>query len=268
MIIIKNLYRSLPIGVKYFIRNKYTNLLKMIHFGEVKVSIDGCEYFKSAFGTLDDYREAKGFEHYEPEFVKEFLNQVKRAEIIYDIGANIGLYSLLASSINNKSKIYAFEPDERCCTIIEKSKQLNDYKNIEILQCCIGDTNGKVELVTKGTTGHFISLATGSNNTVVKDIFTLDGLVNARTIIPPQLIKIDIEGFESHAIRGMTGTIRKYKPIIMIEIHEQLLSRYNESKEGLLKEISTLDYRTHLLRMPSIGAPTRHKQIHMIFLPS
>ena len=171
--------------------------------------------------------------------------EVKKGDIVVDIGANIGYYVLLeAQLIGDTGKIYAIEPVPSNYELLRKNIQINGYSNIESYQFAIGDAHGF----------HPIVLSTHRNKPTLRDVagtnkekymtgktmvevVTLDDFLKNKPY--PNMIRMDVEGYEYQIIRGMKNTLQRKLPLTLcIEFHFHLL-RKRESTEILETLMST-----------------------------
>ena len=154
-------------------------------------------------------------------------NLIKEGDTVLDIGSNIGYYALIESKIVGTSgKVYAVEPvSGNLCRLVE-NVSLNGYTNIEFFHLAMGDRNGAStiyvsdrpnwsSMLKNKTPGKVISSETVSISTV--DEFLKDKKT-------PNLIRMDVEGFEYNIIEGMKNTLSKNIKIL-IEFHEFLLTK-------------------------------------------
>ncbi len=153
------------------------------------------------------------------------LSNVKKGEVIYDIGANIGLYALALSKYQPDNLVYAFEPTPETFDKLKSNLALNRTSdNVKPFQIAIGNTNGQSDFIVSSQherSSFYQSGATFGNaqvKSVVKvDVRTLDSFIGQMPA--PQHIKIDAEGSEAIILEGAAETIRKYKPLLYIEPH-------------------------------------------------
>ena len=152
--------------------------------------------------------------------------------ICFDIGANVGLYSLLFSK--NSKSVYAFEPLPRNVYFLKRTLMLNKVRNVFIIPMAVSDKNG-FSMFQKG-----INYSTGklnkSGDFLVKTI-TLDSFVRKRKIFP-NILKIDVEGSELVVIKGAKNLLVNYKPIILLSTHG------NKIKIECLKYLKNLRYKS------------------------
>jgi FkbM family methyltransferase len=168
-------------------------------------------------------------EKYEPYETQLILRQTKTGDVVVDVGANIGYYTiLLADKVGKCGKVYAFEPDKTNFEILVKNIKENKLENVVAVNAAVGSKNGKVDLykskenfgdhkvydqnppVDKSTSSlkNGGSLKTKTVKIVKLDDF-IKGLVN--------LMKIDTQGWEPEVVKGAKNLISKNKPIIFME---------------------------------------------------
>lgn len=169
---------------------------------------------------------------YEPLQTKLFLETLKAGDVFFDVGANIGYYSILASSkIGNTGKVYSFEPDIHNVQILEKNIELNNASNVKITKKAVSDKTGfvnfKSSALSKGDSA--ISISNSEGNISIPSI-TLDDFV-AETGVYPNVIKIDVEGAEIMALKGAKGLFSRAKqPIVLfIEYNPQSLRQVSQA---------------------------------------
>jgi FkbM family methyltransferase len=157
---------------------------------------------------------------YEPEETQVFLTRIERASIFFDVGAHIGYYSLLAASQKTIRQVVAMEIFPGLAEEIRFHSKVNGFDQILVETIAIGD----------GTTT--IEFGNRTAKTKQKTI-SLDKFVEDRGL-QPDLIKIDIEGFEYLALQGGEQTLSS-SPELMLSIHPSYLAQYGGGVEGLLK---------------------------------
>jgi FkbM family methyltransferase len=150
---------------------------------------------------------------------KMLQHELKVRDVVYDIGANVGFYSLLSSVIvGDAGYVYSFEPSPDNLQQLRKHLKLNHIKNCVVVDAAVSSADGEAVFDTSGDrcTGHLAA----DGNLRVRTL-TLDGLVSRQEIRPPNLMKIDIEGGELECLQGATNVINEYRPIIFLATHGQ-----------------------------------------------
>lgn len=134
---------------------------------------------------------------------KDFIkNHIKKSDIVIDIGANIGYYTLFFSSL--AAKVYAFEPDPTNFSILQKNVAANNLTNVILEQKAVSNKNGTtyLKLNTLNTGGHHIT--ENKNGTIPINTVILDDYIDHA-----DFIKMDIEGAETLALMGMKKFLEK-----------------------------------------------------------
>jgi FkbM family methyltransferase len=158
---------------------------------------------------------------WEPESQKLFTEIIKPGSVVYDLGANNGLHSLLfANLVGAKGRVFSFEPLKSNCDEIAENLRLNNIQNVEIVNAAVGDSNGEVtfHLGHHDKQGSLVGIGLETGREVKVKMITLDGFI-ANGNPAPDFIKIDIEGAESLALQGLSGKINEVKPLLYIELH-------------------------------------------------
>lgn len=180
----------------------------------------------------------KGFKYYEHETAILFFNLAKESNVIFDIGASFGYYTFLAASINEKCKVYAFEPVPRIFEYLKNNIELNHFKNVMPLSYATTNFDGGISLfVPVGELPTEASTLKGFRKDVVElqvPAIRLDSFVKKNNIKKVDLVKLDTEATEHLVLEGMINTICRDKPIIICEV---LYSRTEKFLDSLLDNL-------------------------------
>jgi len=179
---------------------------------------------------------------------KKFL---KPDSIIIDGGANIGLFSILASQMAPQGKVYAFEPAKATSTALKQNTK--DCRNVEVLAQGLGDRPRKAEMMVHGDCLSGSTLSDSGMAVIgveksklvpeVVSITTIDAFVEDRKLARVDFIKIDAEGYEKQILRGAENTIRRFRPLLTVSAYH--FPNDKNDIVDLVKDIS-LEY-THTL---------------------
>jgi len=235
---------------------------KHVHYkGVVTVPIDKGESFRmQSYGhAIENRLYWYGQYGHEPESFLPWLKAAAKAQVVLDIGANTGLYSLGAGAKNSAAKIFAFEPLPRVANLTRKNAQLNPGFNIQVQQNAVCDECGVVTLHDPGgdqpasasLKSDFLDC---DQETINVDAIRIDDFVTAQKLERVDLIKLDVEGVEEVALRGMQQTIKKFKPTLFIEVLDNRSDLITE-----LKQLLELGYRVGDLRKNEIKKHTLDK---------
>jgi len=146
---------------------------------------------------------------YELDRQKLFKKAVKEGDIIFDIGAQAGFYSLLAAELaGEKGKIFSFEPFPENVAYLKKNIGLNGYENIFVVEAAVSDKSGVVyfERGESNFTGKI-----GGSGLKIKSV-SLDDLIEKGDLPEPDVLKIDVEGAELAVLKGASIVIKKCHP--------------------------------------------------------
>ena len=169
-----------------------------------------------------------------------------KGNTIIDIGANIG-YTILnfAKLVGHEGAIFGFEPDpinfERCNHNIVQ----NNFTNIHLSKCGLGESMGKFLLHVpspQNRGGNRIINEKTEGETNVIEVITLDDFVRQKQINKIDLIKIDVEGYELKILKGGESTLKKFKPTLFIEIDDNNLKQQGHSVLLIVDFIKSLGY--------------------------
>ena len=156
---------------------------------------------------------------YEP-YVTRVINAILKPEQTFvDIGANIGYFSLLASRrVGPRGRVIAFEPMAQNFSLLLRSIQLNGFQNIEPHAIALSNENKIVKMILweRRNSGSFHLLNDPHWNREIYSVQArrLDDLLEGKRA---DLIKIDVEGAEGLVFQGMSDTLRKHQPIVIME---------------------------------------------------
>lgn len=154
---------------------------------------------------------------YEPALTKAFVENLHEGMVVYDIGAHWGYFSLVASRrVGATGQVIAFEPHPHNVEIIEKNLSMNNIQNVRLLKVAVADKAGTATFDLGADTGLGRLSETGKYQV---QVVQLDALVERGEILPPHLVKIDIEGAEGAALRGMRNLLEQHRPIVLLETH-------------------------------------------------
>ena len=202
----------------------------------------------------------------EPLVQDVFAEQVKSGYVVWDIGANIGFYSLIAARLVGDGEVVAFEPLPANVAAIRRNIELNGVTNVKVVSLALADTEGRADLQihseqtwakldTTADTAFQQELDVAGHVSV--ELSTIDRQL--QTLPAPDLVKIDIEGAEVAALRGASELLATCRPIVICELHgtNAAVSELLESHGYSLSTIETPDVRpqdakwdVHVLAIP------------------
>ena len=143
--------------------------------------------------------------------------------VIWDVGANIGIYSILLGQKFPNARILAFEPNEKVAALLQMNINQNALGNITLRREALSDSRRfdtlNVNLFKAGTG----RLGIINKKLSLQQVQTIDGdSLISEGQLPPDFIKIDTEGHEPKVLTGLKSYITENKPIIMMEVYPTL----------------------------------------------
>ena len=187
---------------------------------------------------------------YEPHIGWALKSCLKPGDTFWDIGANIGWFSLLASKfVGSNGKVFSFEPSPDVFSLLSANAQ--GLNSIRTTQCGVGNADTVAVFAAQGnsSSASFIEAVTKINQHYLPDTPIRKVEVNIRKVDtlaeelgPPHLAKIDVEGFEFEVLRGASGVLSSAKPTLIMEIHPPQLSLSGGSEASLFQFLKEHDY--------------------------
>ncbi len=181
--------------------------------------------------------------HYEPHLTSFFRTTIRPGMNVVDVGANIGYYSMMSSSlVGPGGHVFSFEPNSENARLILMSKERNNANNLQLYPVALSDRTGHA----------FFSSALGSNGGTLSE--TLESLMSPQCAVVPttrlddiiksriDFIKIDVEGDEGLVLAGASELISNFRPVITMEFSPEMLSRKSGNPLELLRSIISLGY--------------------------
>mgnify|MGYP001562056841 CR=1 FL=1 len=194
---------------------------------------------------------------YEPEMAI-IPRTLKNPRNIIDIGANYGPYSFFLSKLYPESKVFAFEPSERTYNIFKRIIKRFNLKNVIPIKKGLGIKEESKEIVMpmQYTILAYVSEGNVKRNKEDKiekiEVTTLDNFVKRNKIQNVDFIKCDVEGFELNVFRGARKTMKKFKPIVLVEIEERHTKKYGINSLDVLDFFKKLSYSAYSVKKAEI----------------
>jgi len=150
---------------------------------------------------------------YEP-----LLRRIAPGDVVVDAGANIGLFSMLASNrVGCQGTVLAIEPNPENLERLASHVRRNGLTNVRTIPCAVaGPNDTEVRMAGDGIRGHVVEKTEGSYSVRAN---TLDGLAREQGL-RPTILKMDIEGSEREAFRGLSESLPNLRAV-SIEIHDR-----------------------------------------------
>lgn len=206
----------------------------------INYSLDISDYMEHSvyFGFCDDAQ-------------KELFRLAKNKKGIIDVGVNIGATLLNFAKICPVAQVIGFEPDAKNLLKAKRNLKLNDLGNVKIIPKGLGEEPAKVKLFK-------VNQANEGMNRILNDaehikdfdfeeieIVRFDDFAKENSSIAIDLIKIDVEGYELKVLKGAEQSLRKYLPVLFIELDDENLKAQNDSAQSLILFLKEIGYKIY-----------------------
>lgn len=169
----------------------------------------------------------------EPLVERAFLDLLSPGAVVYDLGANIGWYSLLAARVvGPRGSVLAFEPSLENALLAQQNATVNGLDNITVVAAALTDRDGWVAFLQRGSLEGRLEKDDSDaqaerrarqrirfEGRTLVPITSLDSWLAQTGEPPPSVVKIDVEGAEVGVLRGMKQTLSSARPTLVIELH-------------------------------------------------
>ena len=202
------------------------------------------------YDTSDSYSKKWFFPRYDNNRVHEplatdiFLDNIKEDSTVLDIGGHLGYFSCISGTLVHKGQVHVFEVDPKCLRLIDSNLEKNKLNNVTVHNYAVSDTTGSIRIpqnenpnpsliIDSEPTEHYLEV----ESLRIDDFLSEYG-------IQPDFIKIDIEGAEYKALKGMQKYLNKNHPIILVEVHVEILKKhFNTNYLDLIQFLEICGYR-------------------------
>lgn len=230
--------------------------------GDFTIALKGCE---PAFGPLrlqGPSRDSLVFRHiiwiggiWEQHITNVLAHVLQPGDTFVDVGANLGYYAVIAGArVGSGGRVVAFEPQTSVRRYCETNVRLNQLRQVTVLPYALWDRPEEHQIWTPEHEfgGAFLipedkqEFADFPHETV-RSVRLDDLLARGEVELPAcHFIKLDIQGSEPFALRGMSGLIGRTRPILLLELHSGCLGLFNNHPRDLLQLVNDLGYETML----------------------
>jgi len=186
----------------------------------------------------------------EPEVQEALAELLKPGQTVYDVGANIGFFTILCSRlVGPQGRVYAFEPIPQNLATLRHNVALNGLHNVTIIEQALSSSTGTAEMfVSPWSAFHSLNVEGATKQDdhgpqvgeITVQTVTLDEFVRGEGVRAPDLVKIDVEGAELIVLAGMGETLRSVKPLLLCELHDTKLG-YDEFIDSIGYRVRVID---------------------------
>ncbi len=208
---------------------------------------------------LDPHFANLRWDRVEAEPYRAFSRLISAGNVVYDVGAHIGTYTLIALRCGGPdARVVAYEPADLTRAYLLRHLSWNRAtEQVVVRSRCCGDKSGMATFYfdprsPEGTNG-LLPLDGCISKTVT--VSPLDEEVEALGMIP-DLVKVDVEGAEMQVLRGAEQTLVRHKPALLLSLHPEPLAKQGMSPQGVLDWLAERGYRCRII--------SRDHEIHVV----
>ncbi len=143
---------------------------------------------------------------------------------IIDVGANVGQFSVATAKLFPNARIHSFEPQPQC--VEQLKKNISKLNNIKVYSIALGDEKAKKKFYvnSQNHSSSILPLAgfhrkafpgAQESGEIVVDVSTLDSMILETDLLSPCLLKLDVQGYEAHVLRGGAKTLKRVDFVIV-----------------------------------------------------
>jgi FkbM family methyltransferase len=174
------------------------------------------------------------------------ISSARRGDVFLDVGANVGLYSLLlASALGSSGQVIAFEPERESFEHLQDNLKLNEAGNVRPFQKALGDADGRADLFLRGGNADSTFVWSPSLRYAGQQMVHVvqgDGFLERQNLPLPRLVKVDVEGYECNVLRGLRRTLANPRcELVCCEVHPGLLPK-SAQPEDIVQFLSSIGF--------------------------
>jgi FkbM family methyltransferase len=224
--------------------------------------------------SLSDHIESQvfwqGFQEADEGVIRLVKRHLPVDGVFFDVGANIGTFTLVAAHKAFRGQVHAFEPSAHHFARLARNVALNRFENVVLNQRGLYDQPGEATLFLPSQAGEMNNSGAASLYTFrseeVKQVseavslMRLDDYIRNLNIQRVDIIKIDIEGAEIKALEGARDTIMRFRPLVLMEVDLDNLARADCSPDQVLELWKSLNYEVSIIHMTEKAIPVKSRR--------
>jgi FkbM family methyltransferase len=179
---------------------------------------------------------------FEPAETRLVTEMLKPGDTFIDVGAHIGWFTTIASrQVGADGSVIGCEPYPPNAAVLKGNLVLNDVRNVKLVEMALGSKPGELSLAPSSDSGSITAVDWGPTQRTTTTMTTLDEVAAEAPVIT--LLKMDVEGWEPHVLRGGSATLRRTKNVLF-EINKPALARDGSSAEELYSLLREAGFAT------------------------
>jgi FkbM family methyltransferase len=180
---------------------------------------------------------------YEEAFEKTFQALVPSGSTVFDIGANTGRLTVsLANRVGHSGRVVAFEANPETADVLRDVVRLNNWENVRVENVAVGATEGTLSfLIVEGCSpAQRVFVEEQGTPEQVRQV-SIDDYVRATGLVP-DVVKVDVEGYEFNVVKGALQTLDEHSPALCIEIHPRRMKPLGHTQDQIGQTLRGLGY--------------------------
>lgn len=195
---------------------------------------------------------------WEPHITRYLTLNLKRTDIFMDVGANLGYFTVICAPL--VKRVIAFEPVSITHNYCKANIALNDLANVELYKYGLWneDTTVYIRVDPSSLMSASISQREGTSFAESIHCVSLDNMIESGVLYLPRLdvVKMDIEGAEVSALKGMEQTIKQFRPKILMELNRPALERFGKTVDDIWEFFGNISYKIETFKQWEEKDPT------------
>ena len=213
---------------------------------------------------------------YEPQEIRFFRSMLKPGDTALDIGANFGLYTILAAKqVGREGRVLAFEPNPNSLRYLRLNILLNRQSRIEVVPVALSNEEGETEFICVSQ-GAYSALKVGetpgNTSAITVRQTTLDAIAAAESLYLVDFVKMDVEGAELLVLQGGEEFFSRIpRPLVMCEFNDNRAAPYGHTSRDVYQWLRDRDYEWFRLsdnaRLLAQSDETRYDYTNLVACP-
>jgi FkbM family methyltransferase len=237
-----SIYRKLPVKPLNRPLNELYEIYKLHNKNKtVMAEVDGIKYQLDLKELIDSSIYYEGC--FEPLTTAVIKKYVREGMTVLDIGANIGCHTLLfAKLVGVGGKVIAFEPMSYAYSKLKCNIELNNFDNIKLEKIALSNVIQTLQDVHFQTSWTLDGTSQYPNDKEIVDFITLDKYVVINDVDKIDFIKLDVDGYEYKVISGGIDTLKRDKPLLLMELGVYTLQNAGDNINDLINTLADIGY--------------------------
>jgi len=212
--------------------------------------------------------------YYEKELGDLIKKVLRPGDVFLDIGANIGYFSLLVSNNVPNARVISFEPVQYLFQKLEENISVNNIKNIMAIKAAAGEIDEEKEIFISGSDNLGMSSFQQPENYSGKKekvkVVRIDDWFHTSHLSKVDVIKLDVEGSELAALKGMNDILTQFKPLLIIEINCETLSMFGLTPSNINNYLNQLNFDGFIIlenaRLAALKENAKKQTTNVLFI--